>query len=76
VSTSGYFETRHDIKAEKRASTTLKVHDLEFERVREFKYLGSTPTENNNNVTTEIQYKTVMTIEASYCLKNHKMYSL
>jgi hypothetical protein len=46
----------------------LKVNDQEFERVREFKYLGSTITEDNN-IATEIKLRTVMANRASYSLK-------
>jgi hypothetical protein len=34
------------------------IDDQVFERVREFKYLGTALTEDNN--TTEIKYRTVM----------------
>jgi hypothetical protein len=46
----------------------LKVDDQEFERVREFKYLRSTLTEDNN-ITIEIKLRTVMANRASYSLK-------
>jgi hypothetical protein len=40
----------------------LKVDDQEFERVREFKYLGSTLTEDNK-ITTEIKLRIIMETE-------------
>jgi sorting nexin-29 len=46
----------------------LKVDDQEFERVREFKYLGSTLTEDNN-INTEIKLRIVMANRASCGLK-------
>jgi flagellar basal body rod protein FlgB len=49
-------------------SRMLKVDDQEFEKVREFKYLGSTLTEDNN-ITIEIKQRIVMANRASYGLK-------
>jgi hypothetical protein len=46
----------------------IKVDGQRFERVREFKYLGSTAT-GDNNITTEIKLRTVMANRASYGLK-------
>jgi hypothetical protein len=42
------------------------MDDQEFERVREFKYLGTTLTED---ITTEIKWRTVMENCTSYGLK-------
>jgi sorting nexin-29 len=46
----------------------LEVDDQEFERAREFKYLGSTLTEDNN-ITTEIKLRILMANRDSYGLK-------
>jgi hypothetical protein len=46
----------------------LKVDEQEFERVREFKYLVSTLTEDNN-ITIEIKLRIVMANRVSYGLK-------
>jgi hypothetical protein len=48
-------------------SRMLKVGDLEFERVREFKYLGSTLIEDN--IAIEIKQRIVMTNTISYGIK-------
>jgi alpha-D-ribose 1-methylphosphonate 5-triphosphate synthase subunit PhnH len=49
-------------------SRTLKVDDEEFERTTEFKYLGSTLTEENN-ITIKIKQRILLANRASYGLK-------
>jgi hypothetical protein len=44
------------------------VDDQEFERVRDFKYLGPTLTEDNN-ITIEIKLRIVMANRATYSLR-------
>jgi hypothetical protein len=44
------------------------VDDQQFERVREYKYLGSTVTEENN-ITTETEERILITDSATYGLK-------
>jgi hypothetical protein len=49
-------------------SRILKVDDQEFERVRDFKYLGSILTEDNN-ITIETKQRIVMANRVTYGLK-------
>jgi hypothetical protein len=46
----------------------LKTDDHEYDRVKEFKYLGEILTENND-VTTEIKQRIFMVDKTIYCLK-------
>jgi hypothetical protein len=47
---------------------TLIIHDHQYEGVKEFKYLGTTLTEDND-ISTEIKQRIIMGTETSYGLK-------
>jgi hypothetical protein len=46
----------------------LKIENLEYERIKEFKYLGTILTEDND-VTTEIKQRIIMANKTSCGLK-------
>jgi hypothetical protein len=59
------------MEATKRPTNTekLKVDDQEYERVKEFKYLGTVLTEDND-ITTEIKQRIIVAKKTSCVLKN------
>jgi len=64
----------YDMEQKKPTNTkNLKLYDQEYERVKEFKYLGTNLTEDND-ILTEIQQRIIMDNKTSYGLKK-QLYS-
>jgi sorting nexin-29 len=53
-----------------RNTKLLVIGNQQYERVKEFKYLGITLTEDNN-ISTEIKQRIIMANKTSYGLKKH-----